>query len=129
MVDVIFLDTNDLIYAINAGLGNWEPGDPIPPDAYRFLDDLLVGDDRLVTNSKIIEELTAGGYDDGPLIKDWLDQHSNRIDVDILSPEVAAQYTGSDKGERSLAFETAQNPEYQAGDPQKPGNFWRSGLV
>jgi hypothetical protein len=110
------LDTTDLIYRMRAGLGNWQRGTPIPNDAYRFLDDLISAGTRLVTNSVVLAELTAGGHDNGLLIKDWLEGKVSfgEIDLHILSQAEYDFYAGRDGGEKSLVQATSKHPNFTA---------------
>lgn len=49
---IYFLDGNALQHALEAGLpSGWREGDPIPSNAFRYLDELVAGKGRFVFNS------------------------------------------------------------------------------
>lgn len=112
-----YLDTADLIYRFRAGFGGvMQPGQPVPDSALRFLEDLLSGNQRLITNSKVISELRQGGRPDGTVIANWIEQNSNRVQVHQLSSAEFAIYSGADGGERS---------KFQIPGTQIPGTKFR----
>lgn len=83
------IDSSSLIHAMNVGLGEWTAGQPVPSDAYRFLDKIFSGPEKLFVNNIIISEIIAGSAKDGGLLENWVDENvkSERIIVDQLTPE------------------------------------------
>lgn len=114
----ILIDSTAIIDAVKSALA--EAGILTNPDKYfEFLDDLLLGSDSGVINSIISSETNAGIVTGDPLkdlensiIRDWIDQRvaDGRIINHQLTPEQLAQYSGPDRGERSLIDLTANDP-------------------
>lgn len=117
MTIIAFIDSPSLIHAANVGLGSWTQGQPVPPDATRFLEELFGGSGRKVINELVLREITAGSHKDGGLLEDWVRGKlaTGQIELDPLTPAELQHYENiPNGGERSLIEATAEKPAYHA---------------
>ena len=111
MSSISFIDTPSLIHAAAVGLRGWIPGTPFPASARQFLDQLVLGGGRKVTNSLILDEIARGSSKDDGFLESWLTEKisTNEIEFDELSPaEFEAYRNMTNGGERSLIEVTAE---------------------
>ena len=87
MGKVWILDADILITLARAGLFKYPSSSgSFDPRAFSFFNDIIDGNERIIVNSKVIEEAENLNYEDGILIDDWLENNlsSGRIERPIL---------------------------------------------
>jgi len=117
MAPVWFVDTASFIHAAKAGFGSWTPGQPLPPTATFYLEQLFNGNQRTVINDLVLEEIARGSGNDNGFLENWIGNKvaSGDIELDALTPAELEYYRNlPNGGERSLIEVTAEKPAFYA---------------